>query len=284
MPLISICDGLRRARREGYAIPLFDTNDMQCTEGILAAFEEKHACGIVALYAGAFDRPNVRALANYIYARAEDSSVPVSLMLDHGRSREDCRRAMELGFTDVMFDGSRLPLEENIATTHAVVKEAHAAGVSVEGELGHVGAGSEYQTYGALGKGFTDPAAAERFVAETGIDFLAIAIGTAHGTYDGEPAIDTDLLAEISSRVDVPLVLHGGSGLGEEQFRASIARGIAKINIATDIFRAAGERVAQYAGAGERSYHALSRAATEAVTARCGEYIELFGAAGTASG
>ena len=157
MPLVHIAQELARAQQEHYAIPLFDTFDMHSTDGMFLAIEEKRAPVIVAIYESAMDRPNARALAAYIRTRAEDATVPVSLMLDHGTSFEQCIKAISYGFTDVMYDGSKLPLEENIETTRWVVRAAHAVGVPVEAELGHVGRGSEYQDFGALRKGFTDP-------------------------------------------------------------------------------------------------------------------------------
>ena len=200
MPLVSILRELERAQEGKYALPLFDTFDMHSTDAMFDVLEEKRASAMVALYAAVLDRPNVRAFAAYIRARAEDASVPVSLMLDHGRSFEDCIRAIHYGCTDVMYDGSKLSMEENIATTRAVVRAAHAVGVGVEAELGHVGRGSEYEDHETRRKGFTDPDSVERFVAETGVDLLAIAIGTAHGLYAGDPHLDFDLLREISAR------------------------------------------------------------------------------------
>ena len=135
------------------------------------------------------------------------------------------------------------PLEENIANTRRVVAAAHAAGVGVEAELGHVGMGDQYDSEGRRGIGFTDPANVERFVEQTGVDFLAIAFGTAHGFYNGEPHLDLDLLSEIRRRVDVPLVMHGGTGLSDEQFRAAIAAGINKINFATSIMNSAADNM-----------------------------------------
>lgn len=280
MPLTSMLPQLKRAREGHYAIPLFDTFDMQSTEGMFLALEEKRSPVIVALYAGWVERPNARAFVAYIRARAEGATPPVSLMLDHGQSFEQCMKAIALGFTDVMYDGSSLPLEENMANTRAIVRAAHAVGIPVEAELGHVGKGSEYQDFGAKRKGFTDPDTVERFVSETGVDSLAIAIGTAHGLYAGEPQLDLDLLRQIRSRVDIPLVLHGGTGLSEEQFRAAIAGGISKINVATDLFVTAARRLAEAARAEDVSYHNLSRAATASFQERCGYYIDLFGAAG----
>jgi len=150
MPLVSIGEELKRAQVGGYALPLFDTADVQSTEGMIQALEACGAPAMVALYTGAFERPNGKALAAYIRVRASEAKVPISLMLDHGSSFEVAMRAIAAGFTDVMYDGSSLPLEENIAQTQAVVRAAHAVGVCVEAELGHVGSGREYQSYGVV--------------------------------------------------------------------------------------------------------------------------------------
>jgi len=278
MPLVSILKELKQARQESYALPLFNTSDMHSTEGILMAFEKKRASGIIGFYSGLLERPNAAALSIYIRKRAEEISKPVSLMLDHGKNLEDCIKAISYGFTDVMYDGSKLSLEENIENTRYVVRMAHAVGVSVEAELGHVGSGSDYQNFGAKGKGFTDPDSVETFVEETGVDFLAVAIGTAHGVYDGEPCLDLELLSEIKNRVDIPLALHGGSGCSEEQYRAAIKAGISKINIATNLFATAGKNIAEAAKSGDDSYFSLSKIAVDSFEERCSYFLRLFGA------
>jgi fructose-bisphosphate aldolase class II len=145
-----------------------------------------------------------------------------------------------------------------------------------------VGRGREYEDHETRRQGFTDPDAVERFVAETGVDLLAIAIGTAHGLYAGDPQLDFDLLREIRARVDLPLVLHGGSGVTEEQFRTAIAGGISKINVATDLFVTTGRRLVEAAQAEGVSYFALTQAAVASFEERCGYYLDLFGASGNA--
>jgi len=275
---------LKRAQAEHFAVPLFDVFDSTSIDGIFSATEEKHAPVIVALYTGVLDHPNAHPLAEYIRTRAKESAMPVSLILDHGGSFEHAIKAITWGFTDVMYDGSKLPFDENIANTQAVVRAAHAVGVCVEAELGHVGQGSEYASFGGQRIGFTDPGLVEKFVNETGVDFLAVAIGNAHGQYQGEPHLDIDLLKEIRRRVEIPLVLHGGSGISEAQFHASIDAGIAKINIATDLYATTASRLADRVNAdsdkpGGISYWALSTTAVESFRERCEYYLELFGAA-----
>ncbi len=282
MPLVSIKNELLRAWRGGYAVPLFDTFDMHTTEGMIQAVQEKRSPAIIAVYSAHLEEKNARAMAAYIRTRAEEVETPISLMLDHGNSLEQCIRAIRFGFTDVMYDGSQLSLEENIANTRAVARAAHAVGVSVEAELGHVGMGSEYESYGSRRLGFTRPEDVEKFVAETGVDFLAVAIGTAHGLYTGDPNLDLDLLHHIRGCVDIPLVMHGGTGLTPEQFRNAITGGISKINVATDLFVTAGKRMVEASQSEKASYFSLSRVAVDAFKERCGYYMELFGVAGRA--
>jgi fructose-bisphosphate aldolase class II len=282
MALVSIKETLKAAQAGGYALALFDTYDMHATDGMLRAFEDCRAPAFIGLYGGFFDQPNVRANAAYIREAGATAKVSVSLMLDHGSSFEQCIRAISLGFTDVMYDGSKLPLEENIANTKAVVRAAHAVGVAVEAELGHVGSGHDYQSFGAKRLGFTDPATVERFAVETGVDFLAVAIGTAHGVYQGQPHLDLDLLRAIRARVEIPLVMHGGSGLTDAQFRSAIENGIAKINVATELFMTSAQRVVTEARARDLSYFDIARLEADTFCQRCTHYIDLLGEAGKA--
>jgi fructose-bisphosphate aldolase class II len=280
MSLTPFLGELIKARAGQYAVPCFDTVEMLGTEGMFMALEEKRAPALVALWSGILDRPQAKAIARYVRAMAEEATVPISLILDHGADFEHCIKAISLGFTDVMYDGSQLPLEENIANTRLVVRAAHAAGCGAEAELGHVGRGNEYDVFGGKRKGFTDAATVERFVAETGVDFLAVAIGTAHGLYKGDPSLDLELLADIRRRVDIPLVLHGGTGLSEEQYRSAIAGGISKINIFTDLAITAGKQMCEVASGEKPSYFSIGDAAREAFRVRCGYFIDLFGATG----
>jgi fructose-bisphosphate aldolase class II len=282
MPLVPVLPGLEKAQQEGYALPCFDTIEMLGTQGIYEALEEAKAPGLIGIWSGMLDRSYAKATVTAIRAMADEVTVPVSIILDHGQDYEHCIKALAWGFTDVMYDGSSLPIEENIATTRLIVRAAHAVGAAVEAELGHVGRGSEYQEFGARREGFTDPDDVERFVAETGVDFLAVAIGTAHGMYEGEPQLDLDLLAEIRQRVDIPLVLHGGSGLAEEQFRAAIEIGISKVNIFTNLARAATAHLLEAAQDDRPSYFSMIRSVTEAFRESCLHHLELFGTSGKA--
>ena len=163
MTLVSIKVELEKARQQRYAIPLFDVFEMQGMEGMMDALVEKRAPTIIGVYSPFAAKPNIRALAAYFRCRAEDTDVPISLMLDHGASVEQCLEVLTYGFTDVMYDGSSLPLEENIANTKRVVEAAHAVGAGVEAELGHVGLGDQYDSFGSQHIGFTDPESVEVF-------------------------------------------------------------------------------------------------------------------------
>ena len=282
MPLVSIIPELKKAQAGQYAIPLFDSFEMKGFEGTLAALEQNRSPGIIGILPLTINKPEGRAFVRYIRARAENSPVPVSIMLDHGESFEQCIQILDYGATDVMFDGGQLPMAENIEITRMIVRAAHTMGAGVEAELGWVGAGSDYEDPEKVRQGFTKPEEAERFVEKTGVDALAVAIGSAHGVYKGEPQLALDLLAEIRKRVDVPLVLHGGSGLADNQFQAAIKGGISKINIFTNLGLAAGKRMAETANAENSSYFSIGSAAKKAFAEGCRGFINVFGSTGKA--
>ena len=282
MTLVSIKKELDKAIQGSYGIPLFDVFDMSSVDGVFEALEGKRAPTILGIYTSFFAAPNAEAFAAYIQTRSQHNSVPVSLMLDHGDSIEQCIKALDCGFTDVMYDGSTLPLEENIANTKQVVRAARLRGAAVEAELGHVGMGHQYDVYGAKRLGFTDPEAVEYFINETGVDMLAVAFGNAHGLYKGEPQLDLDLVREIRRRVDVPLVMHGGTGLTDDQYREVIAAGISKINIATVIVNTATERMIKVANEEKASMFSISEAVKEAFLEWCLHFYEVFGTKGKA--
>ncbi|MGD0751146.1 MAG: class II fructose-bisphosphate aldolase [Anaerolineales bacterium] len=280
MTIVSIKNELSSAQRAHYAVPLFDVYEMQGMEGLMEALTEKRAPTIVGIYSPYAALPNCRALAAYVRCRAEATDVPVSLMLDHGASVELCLKVLEYGFTDVMYDGSSLPLDENIANTRRVVQAAHAVGAAVEAELGHVGFGDQYEAEGGKGIGFTEPDNVQHFVEATGVDFLAIAFGNAHGLYKGEPHLDLELVAEIRRRVDLPLVMHGGTGLSDQQFRSAIAAGISKINYATAIVNASAENMCQAAAKPESSMFDIYDGIRLAYSEWCSRLFDTFGTAG----
>ena len=260
MPLSSIKEQLIRATREGYAVPLFNVFDPIAVDGVVAAVEAKQAPCIIGVYSGCFKDANIEAFAAYIRTRVKNLAAPVSMMLDHGESQEQAKHALDLGFTDVMFDGSRLPFEENIECTRQVVRMAHLRGAGAEAELGHVGQGSTYGEFGAQRLGFTDPDIVEKFVKKTRVDYLAIAFGNAHGDYKGEPLSGFRPAPRSAPPISIPLVMHGGSGLVDEQYREVISAGIAKINYFTGIKNAATARMVQAAAEENASMFGITAA------------------------
>mgnify|MGYP002544779510 CR=1 FL=1 len=234
MSLVTLKEILAPANEKGYAVPAFDTMDFMLTEGIIEASEQTGLPVIMMLPGFAFSRQEADAFLDFNLSRIKKAKTPICYHLDHGASVEECFKAIHAGCSSVMFDGSKLPIEENIEKTRQVVKVAHDCGVSVEAEIGHVAA-PEGSVEGSVAKEdlFTKPEDAVRFVEETGIDALAIAFGTVHGVYKGKPNLDFERLAAIKRSVSVPLVMHGGSGLPEEDFKKAVAGGINKINFFT---------------------------------------------------
>jgi fructose-bisphosphate aldolase class II len=196
-------------------------------------------------------------VAEYLIPMARKATVPVCVHYDHGLTYDRCMEALELEFTSIMYDCSTLPYEENVARVADIVSKCHARGVTVEGELGHVG---DNEGAGKLSKPsdfYTDPAQAADYVARTGVDSLAVAVGNAHGDYKFPPKLDFDRIQTIADTTGIPLVLHGGSGLTDDDFREAIRRGVCKINIFTDIDKAGKAGIERGIAAGEKSMFGL---------------------------
>lgn len=231
--LANLNDVLKPAMRGGYAVGLFNTIDTDMLEGVIAAAENMHAPLIIGTAEILLPYGELKLIAPSVIAAAERASVPVVVHYDHGLTFERCMEALKLGFTSVMFDGSLTDYEQNVAQTREVVKIAHAFGATVEGEIGHVG---NADTEADLTEDrYTTVTEATRYLNDTGVDALAVAVGTAHGAYKTKPKLALDRLQAIRDAVDVPLVLHGGSGLSDDDFRNAVHHGIAKINIFTDL-------------------------------------------------
>ena len=235
MALVNLKDILTDARTNKYAVGAFNVVNLEFLEAILEAAVNKASPVILNIAEVHFKYVNIENITPAIINVAQRVEVPVTLNLDHGESLEAIMRAIRCGFTSIMFDGSKLPFEENIEKTTEVVKMCHSIGVSVEAELGHVGSAeaSEEGSGDSDTSVYTDVNQAEEFVRRTRVDALAVAIGTAHGLYRGKPKLDFERLAQINERVGIPLVLHGGTGLSDEDFKKSISLGIAKINFFT---------------------------------------------------
>ncbi|MBZ4646429.1 MAG: ketose-bisphosphate aldolase [Clostridia bacterium] len=234
MALVTLKEILKDADEKKYAVGLFNTINLEMVRAIIGAAEQEKSPVIIGLAEVHIPYGSLETLAPIMVKAAKEAKVPVAVHFDHGMTFELIVKAMHLGFTSVMFDGSTLPYEENIATTAEYVKIAKVFGASVEAELGHVG-GAEGGGDDSYESHYTNLEQAADFVARTGIDALAVAIGTAHGEYRTKPKLDLKRLRDIKARVNVPLVLHGGSGLSDDDFRNCIRNGISKINIFTDM-------------------------------------------------
>jgi fructose-bisphosphate aldolase class II len=234
--LVNLNDVLIDAQKKHYAVGLFNTIDTDMLEGVISAAEELCSRVIIGTAEVLLPYGELNLISPSVIAAAKAAKVPVVVHYDHGLTVERCKQALDLGFTSIMFDGSAGDTAENLKTTAEMVKLAHSMGVTVEGEIGHVG--EAVTDDGATDDMYTTPQEAVDFVAATGVDALAVAIGTAHGVYRTKPRLDLGRLAEIRAAIDTPLVLHGGSGLSDDDFRNAISGGIAKVNIFTDLCRA----------------------------------------------
>lgn len=238
MSLVPMSAILNKAKDEGYAVGGFNMNNLEFLQAIISACEEERSPVIVQTSEGALRYIGIEYASALVKTAAEITDVPVALHLDHGHSFEQIMQCVRHGFSSVMIDGSRLPFEENIALVQKVVEAAHAVGVSVEAELGRIGGTEDNVSVDEREASFTDPDEAEEFVERTGVDALAIAIGTAHGVYKGKPELDFERLKAIKARLDIPLVLHGASGVPEEDVQRAVSLGINKVNINTDFMQA----------------------------------------------
>lgn len=228
--LTDLTTALAIAEKKGCAIPAFNVYNAETALGVLFAAQEARACVIVQMYSRLFTSWEAQFLAPAIVDAAHRMDATVVFHLDHGADDVAVARALRYGCTGVMRDASHLPFEQNVAVTRNVVEMCHAVGVPVEGELGHIGTTKE-----AASADYTDPEEAARFVRETGVDALAILVGTAHGRYKQAPVIAMDRIRDIKAATGVPPVLHGGSGVPDGQIIAAIEAGIRKVNFGTDV-------------------------------------------------
>lgn len=226
---------LDHAHKNGYAVGAFNVVNMEMLQAVIAAAEEEKSPVFIQTSEGALSYAGIETISALIRQKAEAASVPVAFHLDHGTSFETTVKCVRNGWTSVMIDGSHHVLEDNIALTRKVVEMAHSCGVSVEAELGRLGGIEDNISVDEKDARFTDPEEAKTFVAGTGVDYLAIAIGTAHGKYKGVPKLDFDRLERIKGDLNMPIVLHGASGIDEESIKKAISLGINKINIDTDL-------------------------------------------------
>ena len=234
MPLVTSKELLLDAQHGGYAVGAFNVENMEMAQAVITAAEEMRSPVILQTTPSTLRYALPAVYAAMVRTIAQNATLPIAIHLDHGNSAQLAREALQSGYTSIMIDGSQRSFDDNIALTREVVEFCHVAGVPVEAELGCVG-GKEDDLEHGIDDPYTDPTQAVEFVQRTEIDFLAVAIGTAHGIYKGKPRLDLKRLSEIRQTVSVPLVLHGTSGVPEDIVSQCIDRGICKVNYATDI-------------------------------------------------
>ncbi|HJC50345.1 MAG TPA: class II fructose-1,6-bisphosphate aldolase [Candidatus Anaerostipes avistercoris] len=225
---------LRKAQEGHYAVGAFNVENMEMVQAVLEAAEELRSPVIMQTTPSTVRYAGLDYYLANVRTAAEKTDIPVVMHLDHGNSFELAMQALRTGYTSIMIDGSHESFEDNMKVSKSVVEACHPSGIPVEAELGKVG-GKEDDLDGGDNNPYTDPEEAKEFVKKTGVDSLAVGIGTAHGIYKGEPKLQFDILSEISKVVDIPLVLHGTSGVPDEAVKECIRRGICKVNYATDL-------------------------------------------------
>ena len=235
MQYLTLAQILQPCIGQDWAVGAYDTCNLEITQAIVEAAEADQAPVIVMIYPHHTPMAEWPTLLPIIAAAVESACIPAALVLDHAKTLDQVKYALDLGFSGVMIDASLAPLEQNIALTCQAVELAHAKGVSVEAELGHVGQGQEVVLGDEQQAHLTNVDEARRFVAETGVDALAVSIGTLHGLYRGKPRLDFVRLAQLRAACQIPLVLHGGSDTPDQDIRRTIETGIDKINIWTDV-------------------------------------------------
>lgn len=285
--LVNMNSVLRPAKEGRYAVGLFNAVNLELARGIINAAESTRSPVIMGTAEVLLPYGPLEEVSYYLIPMAKKASVPVVVHLDHGLSYDTCIQALKLGFSSVMYDCSTDSYDENVRKVKEMAEIAHSYGATIEGELGHVG-DNEGSAEGSRrlddpSKYFTDPKLAKDFVDKTGVDALAIAVGNAHGAYKLPPKLDFERIRTIAKTVDVPLVLHGGSGLTDNDFRQAIKEGISKVNIFTDINVAAVEAEFQKFSSMDKGLIDLIPAAVEAVKQESMKKMKLFSSDGKAA-
>lgn len=280
--LVSMHEILNDARERKYAVGFFNAVDVEQARSVINTAEEMRSPIIVGTAEILLPATPLNGVAEYLIPMARKATVPVCVHFDHGLSFDRCIQAIRLGFTSIMYDCSMDTYEGNIEKVAEMVRICHSIGVTVEGELGHVGDNEGSGKLKNPSDYFTDPVTAEDFVKRTGVDALAVAVGNAHGEYKLPPKLDFERITAISEHTGIPLVLHGGSGLSDYDFHEAIKRGVCKVNIFTDIDRAGKEGIEKGLAAGAASLSALMPYMLEAMREVTRNKIELFGSANKA--
>ena len=284
---VTLREVLSAADKGGYAVGAFNANNMEIVQSIIAAAIEENSPVILQASQGALSYAGLENIVALVEIAVKKTDLPVVLHLDHGTDFAQVMRCIRHGFSSVMFDGSKLSLEENIAVTQRVMEVASAVNVSVEAELGKIGGVEDDVSVDERDALFTNPAEAQRFVKETGVDALAVAIGTAHGPYKGEPKLDFERLTQIREVIGgTPLVMHGASGVPEDAVREGIRLGIRKVNIDTEIRQAFSGAIARFIKENPDNIDSrvMMAPAKEAMKEIVRSKMRLFGSAGKGRG
>lgn len=278
--LVNMNDVLLDAKSKGYGVGFFNAVNVEMARAIIETAQELRAPVMIGTAEVLLPAMSLEHVAEYLIPMAKKASVPVCVHYDHGLTFEKCMEALKLGFTSVMYDCSTEDYEANVEKVAEMVRICHAMGVTVEGELGHVGDNEGAGKLDDPTAYFTVPEVAKDFVARTGVDSLAIAVGNAHGDYKFPPKLDFERIAVISELTGLPLVLHGGSGLGDDDFRQAVKKGICKINIFTDIDKAGKRGIEKGLASGAKTMMGLIPYEIAAMKEVVREKITLFGSAG----
>ncbi len=281
--LVSLKPMMEDAMAKGYAVGAFNCPNLESVRAIINAAEATNM-PVILNYAEAHSEfISMEEITPIMLYYANKATVPVCVHLDHGATIETCIKAIKLGYTSVMIDASASDYEENVRTTAEVVKLAHSVDVTVEAELGHIFAFSSGETcdkFNDLNDVYTDPATAKDFAERTRVDALAIAFGTSHGVYTQKPVLDLERIAEIKKAIDIPFVMHGGSGLSKEEFQTAVKNGIRKINYYTYMTLAGGEAVKKALDKKSSKemvfYHDIPMIAIKAMQENVEDAIEVF--------
>lgn len=276
MPLVNMKELVLKAEEGNYAVGAFNVANMEMLKGAIKAAEDLNSPIIIQVAEGRLEYSPLDLIGPMMVEAAKKSKVDVAVNFDHGLTLENIKRALEIGFTSVMIDGSKLPLEENIKLTKKVIEEAKKYDASVEAEVGRVG-GSEDNSK-AVSILYTEVEDAKKFVNETGVDILAVAIGNAHGVYVGEAKLNFEVLENIDKVIEIPLVLHGGTGITEDDFRKCAKTGIKKINIATATFNSVDKSVKEfYRDNEDTNYFKMNKAQVKGAYDNVYKHIKIFG-------
>lgn len=280
--LVNMNDILLPAKEGGYGVGFFNAVNMEMARAIIETAEEMNSPVMVGTAEVLLPAMSLEHVSEYLIPMAKKAKVPVCVHYDHGLTFEKCMEALKLGFTSIMYDCSTEDYDTNAAKVAEMVKICHAMGVTVEGELGHVGDNEGAGKLENPSDFYTDPEVALDFVQRTGIDSLAVAVGNAHGDYKFPPKLDFERIAAISEKTNLPLVLHGGSGLADDDFRQAVKEGICKVNIFTDIDKAGKAGIEKGIAAGAKSMMGLIPYEIEAMKEVVREKLTLFGSVGKA--